>query len=156
MSFQEEWVLPEPVENYSSEHLLAIVRSLLPEGPVVTISGLHRCRTLRVDFPVHAVDRIAAKLSKRPGELDWDWHDDMDPPREGRMKYDVHIDVVDDERPIVRIYSNDGQNREAWPIVLSIASSLATELGAIPEEDAPPPSDRFPLFIEPGKRSLLN
>ncbi|NOU33871.1 MAG: hypothetical protein HOO96_38755 [Polyangiaceae bacterium] len=151
MSFQEEWVLPQPVESYSDEDLLGRVRALLPEGTSVEVSGDPDCRTIRVDFQVADVDAIAEKLATRPGQLDWEWREDFDPPRGGGQDYNVHVDIVDDERPILRIYSNDGENRQAWPLVCAIASSLAEELGGIPEDEAPPPSDHIPMFIEPKK-----
>jgi hypothetical protein len=156
MSFQEEWVLPNPVESYSNDDLLNLVRKLLPEGVAVTISGEPDDRAIHVEFPTTHIEVIAEKLSQRDGQLDWDWRDEIDPPLQGGATYDVHIDLVDDDRPILRIYSNDGENRAAWPLVFSIASSMAEDLGAIPEEDAPPPSDRIPMFIEPGKRSKPN
>jgi hypothetical protein len=156
MSFQEEWVLPQPVDSYSSDDLLRRVRGLLPDGIEITISGESDNRTIHVSFATTAVEAIAAKLSKRDGQLDWDWRGDMDPPRPDGDVYDVHVDIVDDERPILRIYSNDGENRQAWPLAFSIAASLAEDLGAIPEEDAPPPSDRIPMFVEPGKASKPN
>jgi len=151
MSFHEEWVLPQPVESYASDDLLGRVRSLLPDGIAIAISGEPDSRTIQVNFATAEVDIIAVTLSKRDGQLDWDWRADMDVPRSDGDVYDVHLDIVDDERPILRIYSNDGENRQAWPLVFSIAASLAKDLGAIPEEEAPPPSDRIPMFIEPGK-----
>ena len=156
MSFQEEWVLPQPVESYSSNDLLGRVRGLLPDGIAITISGEPDDRTIHVNFAATEVDAIAAKLSERAGQLDWDWRADMDPPRSDGDVYDVHIDIVDHQRPILRIYSNDGANRQAWPLVFSVAASLAEDLGAIPEEEAPPPSDRMPMFVEPGKTSKSN
>ncbi len=151
MSFEEEWVLPQPVESYTDEDLVRQVRALLPEGIRVQVSGDPDCRTIRVDFCVADVDAIAETLAARPGQLDWEWREELDPPRDGGQDYNVHIDIVDDERPILRIYSNDGENRQAWPLLCAIASSLSDELGGIPEEEAPPPSDRLPMFIEPKK-----
>ncbi len=135
MSFEEAWFLPKPVTTYSSDDLVARVRALLPAGVQVSVHGeSDDARAITIDFPASLVDAIAAKLSAREGQLDWDWRDDLDPPREGDA-YSVDVDFVDDEHPLIRIYSNDGDNREAWPIVLSIASSLAEDLGAIAEED---------------------
>lgn len=156
MSFQSQWVLPEPVQAYGDAALLSRVKALLPEGIALSISGPPEMRTIRARLPVVRVDEIAAKLATREGELGWDWRRDMDPPRSGGDSYDVHIDFVDDDRPILRICSSDGENRAAWPLAFSIASSLADDLGGIPEDEATPPSDRFPMFIEPGKRSKPN
>jgi len=155
MSFQEEWVLPKPVETYSSVDLVRRVRGLLPDGLRVGISGRADNRTIQIDLPAQQVDVVGAKLSKRDGQLDWNWRGEVDPPSSGDV-YELLIDVVDDERPLLRIASNDGENRQGWPIVFSIASSLAEELGAIPEEEAQPPNDRIPMFIEPDKSSKPN
>ncbi len=137
MSFEEAWVLPKPVESYGTDDLIARVRALLPEG--VTISAFGDVdRAITVEFPATLVDAIAAKLSARDGQLDWDWRRELDPPRKGD-RYRVDLDVVDDERPLIRVASNDGDNREAWPLVFSIASSLAEDLGAVDAEDEIPP-----------------
>lgn len=143
-------MLPQPVESYANEELVVRLRANLPVGIAVQISGTTECRTLHVAFSVEQVEGIAKKLSSRDGQLDWDWRGDLEPPRDGDA-YEVEIDVAHDERPLLRVYSNDGNNREAWPLVFSMASSLAEDLDAIPEEDAPPPSDRIPLFIAPGR-----
>jgi len=155
MSFAEDWVLPNPAESYSTDDLLARLRKLLPVGVVATASGDTVRRTFHVTFAVAQVEAVAQMLSSRPGQLAWDWRAELEPPRFG-LDYVVHLDVLEDERPILRASSNDGENRAAWPLVSSMASSLAEDLGAVPEEDAPPPSERLPLFIEPGKGRLLN
>jgi len=154
VSFQEEWVLPASVQSYADDDLLRRVRRLLPDDMAVRISGQPSCRTITVDLAESEVQAVASKLEAR-GQLAWDWRDDMEPPRSGDA-YDLHIELVDDGRPILRVYSNSGENRRAWPLAFSIAEGLADDLGAIPEEDAPPPSDRIPLFIEPGKTSKPN
>jgi hypothetical protein len=149
MSFQEEWILPEPVETLASDDLVARVRLLLPDDVLVSIRGQGDDRTIDIVFEADRVEAIASKLSAREGQLDWEWRADMDPPMNDGTSYDVHIDIVDDKGPTLRIYSNDGANRAAWPIVFSIASSLAEQLGALADEDSPPSSDRIPIFIEP-------
>lgn len=154
MSFEEAWVLPKVVSNYADADLVSRVRDLFPPkaGIQVRISGELSCRSIRVDVPLAEVEAVADKLAARPGELDWDWRAEMDPPDdEDDDVYALYIDIVDDDYPLIRIYSNEGSNRAAWPLLFSIASSLADELGAIPEEDAPPRSDHIPMFIEPGK-----
>ena len=65
----------------------------------------------------------------------------------------MDVDFVDDEHPLIRIYSNDGDNRDAWPIVFSIASSLAEDLGAVadPPEAVGADSDAEEDFDANGK-----
>lgn len=52
----------------------------------------------------------------------------------------------------VETMSNDGHNRDARPVVVAVAACLASKLGGVPEEDAEPPSDRIPPFIDPSKQ----
>jgi len=153
MSFEEAWVLPHPVESYSDGDLLGRVRGLLPDGLAIEITGEPDERTLSIEMPTNRVDSIAEKLARRDGQLDWDWRGEVETPPRGADAYVTHIDIVNDDRPLLRIYSNDGDNRQAWPLVFSVAASLAEQLGATPLDDAPPPSDSLPMFIEPGKTS---
>lgn len=153
MSFEECWILPPAVAPFSDEEWHQRVRALLPQEVEITVSGDLEDRSIRVELPLALVEAVASTLATREGQLQWDWRAELDPPRGDRDRYTLSIDLVTDERPILRIYSNDGDNRAAWPIVFSIASSLAEEVGGIPEEDFPAPSDRIPMFVEPTKAS---
>lgn len=152
MSFSEEWVLPEPVGAYASEALVAQVAAIVAGSAEVAIRDAGDARALTISFGAAQVEALASKLAERPGQLDWDWRADLDPPRRGGSRYVVQIDVVHDDPPLLRIDSNVEENRAAWPILFSIASSLAEELGVAPDEEAPPSSDELPIFIEPGRR----
>jgi hypothetical protein len=153
MSFQQEWVLPRPVEAYSNEALIGQVRRWLPTDAIVEVTGVPSDRTLSVRFATTDVESIADGLEQYLFE---DWQRDLDPPRHSDGSYLLHIEVVDDERPILRIYSNEGDNRQGWPILAAIASGLAEALGGVPEDEAPEPSDKIPMFIAPGKASKPN
>ena len=139
MSFEEAWVLPRSAASYASEELLARVRAMLPAATEIAVEGdADDDRTIRVTFEETDAERVGASLARRSGQLDWDWKSDLDPPlfRDDGL-YEVAIDVVQDaERPLVRVYSNDAENRAAWPLAFAIASTLAEDLGAVPEEDA--------------------
>ncbi len=155
MSFREAWVLPLPLPSYEPTEVLARVRKLLPAGLAVDLTG-HEHRTLRITFTTADVDVLAAHLARRPGQLDWDWRDELDPPLADGVTYDVFVTLVHDGYPLVRIDSNDGENRQAWPLVFSIASSLAEDLDAVPEESMPPTSAHYPPFIVPGGSTKPN
>lgn len=145
MSWQEDWVLPHSVESLLDAEILEKVRAILPASVELKLVNEEPAyRIVLATFAPDAVELVAAKLSERDGQLDWDWRADMDPPPHGVSVYKLHVELVDDERPILRVCSNDGTNREAWPLAFSLCSSLAEELGAIPEEDAPPPSSSEP------------
>ena len=150
MSVSEAWVLPLPLPSYEPAALLTRVRALLPAGTAVDLVG-HDRRTVRVTFTVADAEAIGAHLGRREGQLDWDWRADLDPPLADGETYDLFVALVHDGYPLVRIDPRDGENRQGWPLVFSLASSLAEELGAVPAEEMPPASDHLSLVRVPGK-----
>ena len=150
MSFGEEWVLRQRVDSFSTDDLRARVAALLPEGVALKVTG-KRSRRIQVTFGADAVETLAAKLASRPGQLDWDWREDMEAPSGG--SYEVLVELVKDELPLVRVSSNDGNNRQAWPIAFAIASSLAEDLGVLSDDEEARVKEGVPMFIEPGRGS---
>ena len=134
MGFGEEWVLRQRVDSYSSEDLRTRVAAILPRGVAVKVTWRRSSRMISVTFRADAVESIAAKLASRPGQLDWDWRGDMEPPADGAT-HEVLVELVNDELPLVRVSSTDGGNRQAWPIAFSIASSLAEDLGCLSDDE---------------------
>ena len=133
MSFGEEWVLRQRVDSFSNDDLRARVAAILPEGVTLKVTGKRSSRTIQVTFGADAVETLAAKLASRPGQLDWDWRKDIEAPPGG--SYEVFVELVKDELPLVRVSSNDGDNRQAWPIAFAIASSLAEDLGVLSDDE---------------------
>lgn len=136
MSFGEEWHLSVSVDEIEDDGLFARVDELLPGGLTVTILGEPAARTIRLEFRPDQVDALAEALAPPMGQLDAQWRTDLDPPRFG-ASYAVAIDVLVDEDgdSIVRIDSNDAENRQAWPLVWAIAAGLADALGEVDDED---------------------
>lgn len=107
---------------------------------------------VRLD-PSLNVDNLAPSLDPPRGELDWEAAERagvVHPTQHGRgidpddaerfttrpVHYTVALDLVgaepDEERAaIVRTYSNEYDNREAYPVLVVIADALATALTAI-------------------------
>jgi hypothetical protein len=129
MSYEEEWILPKPIEHYRDEDVIGFVRTILPPSIAATISGPTEDRVIRVVFSTSDVAALSARLTEL-GELDWDWEDDLERPSEGD-RYSVAIELVHDEVTKLRIASNDDDNRAAWPLVFSIAASLSVDLDAL-------------------------
>ena len=129
MSFEEEWILPKAIEHYRDEDVLAFVRNILPPSIGATISGPTEHRAIRIVFSTKDVGELSARLTEL-GELDWEWEDDLEPPRDGQ-RYSVAIELVHDEVTKLRVASNDDDNRAAWPLVFSIAASLSIDLDAL-------------------------
>lgn len=150
MSVTEAWVLPLPLPSYEPGEVLARVRALLPAGTAVDAVG-HDRRTVRVTFTVSEVEAVAAHLARREGQLAWDWRADLDPPLADGQTYDLFVALVHDGYPLLRIDPRDGENRQGWPLLFSLASSLAEDLGAVPAEEMPPESDHLSLVRALGR-----
>jgi hypothetical protein len=131
MSFEEEWILPKPIEHYRDDDVLGFVRKILPPSIGATLSGPTEDRVIRIVFATTDVPALSAQLTEL-GELDWDWEDDLEPPSDGD-RYTVVIELVHDEVTKLRVSSNDDDNRAAWPLVFSIAASLSLDLDALIE-----------------------
>ncbi len=148
MGYEEEWVLPVPVRTYADDDLAARLRNVLPDGATVHVDGAAAERTIRVSFHPREADAVADRLAAADGDIPRDWRREMAPPRSDTGLYEVAVGLVDHEQPLLRVYSKDAGNLEAWPLASGIGASLAAALGALAEEEAAP-TERFPMFAAP-------
>jgi len=145
MSWEAEWQIERmPSLEELERHMSALVEIAQLTSTVVSVDDYG-------GFAISVVLR-AARAEDIPTLLGFDYRDredvrrDLDPP-EGEH-YNVTLDVVapdnenNEPRPFVRIYSNDGDNRDAWPVVHDIGLALAMRLGMIDEDDQAEPPKR--------------
>lgn len=142
MSWEAEW----PIERMPSHDEL--VRHM---AALVEIAQLTSADVAEDDYGGFLISVVlrAAAAPDIPALLGFDYREredvrrDLDPP-EGEH-YNVAMDIVapeDDAPAFVRVYSSDGDNREAWPVVHDIGLALAMRLGMVDEEaDAVSPLD---------------
>jgi len=134
MSWEERWVLPHAIDTYEATDIAKKVGAMMPDGTEVTsVVDEDGDIIVRVSFSESELDSVGAKLAG-DGFLDWEWESEIDPPRHTEH-YVVQIELKTDEQPLISVYSNDTENRAAWPLAFTIAARLAEELDAI-EEDA--------------------
>lgn len=139
MSWEAEWEIEQmPSREELERHMSALVEIAQLTSTVVSEDDYG-------GFAISVVLR-AARAENIPTLLGFDDRDledvrrDLGPP-EGEH-YNVTLDVVApdaDEPAIVRVYSNDGDNRDAWPVAHDIGLALAMRLGIVDEDAEPPP-----------------
>ena len=152
MSFSEHFHLPNLVTSYDRTQVEEFVRSIVPSNTRVEVrsDGAGDFCVLWAMAP-NLVEEAAQLLGDSPQTwLNYEWRADMDPPQgtiedaNGRSAdgYEMWVEFVDvtdetneDTGPeyLIRVSSNDGGNREAWPLAFALAGRLAEEFDALDE-----------------------
>lgn len=143
MSWEDQFYLPRPVATYDAADLARRTRVMVPAPAVVEVEVEEGLISIVVRFERDAVDEVAALLGSSPQKwLDFEWRDDMDPPRdEHQSYYRLRIELVEVEHHELRVASSDADNRAAWPLAFALAGRLAEELDATEDPPAPPPGE---------------
>lgn len=110
---------------------------MVPATAVVSTDLKSGLLAVTVRFGVELVEQLAAKVgSSRQKWLDYEWREELDPPRNEAQDYEIVVEFVEMDHPELRVASSDADNREAWPLAFALAGCLAEEYGAT---DDPPP-----------------